>query len=420
VIDCAGCIVMPGLINCHTHLPMVAFRGLADDLPLMEWLTKHIWPAEARQLSPQFCHDATLLAAAECIRGGVTCVNDMYLFERDVARALADAGLRGIVGEGVIQFPTPSAKTWQDGRRLTAELLAEYAGHPLIEPSATCHAPYSCTPEILQSVHALAAEHGALFHIHLHETQAEPQHIAWLEPGETPTAGLARLGVLGPRTLAAHCVWCNPADIALLAAHGCGVAHDPQSNLKLASGVMPLAAMLDAGVAVGIATDGAASNNNLNLWEELQLAALLAKGAGCLERRSTDPLSGNAALKSRAPQAANGRPPLQENDARRVPAAQAVALATREAARALGRRDIGVLAPGLRADIAVVDTRAPHLAPLYPHADAVYSVLAYSAQASDVRDVCVEGRLVMRGRQLLTLDEVEVMQRVQREVGGGQ
>jgi 5-methylthioadenosine/S-adenosylhomocysteine deaminase len=180
-IDCFGCIVMPGLINCHTHLPMVAFRGLADDLPLMEWLEKHIWPAEGRLVAPQFCYDATLLAAAECIRGGVTCVNDMYLFERDVARALADAGLRGIVAEGIIQYPTRSAKTWRDSLAATERLITEYAGHPLIEAAVACHAPYSCTPEILQASHELAARHGALFHIHLHETADEPGRIDWLE-----------------------------------------------------------------------------------------------------------------------------------------------------------------------------------------------------------------------------------------------
>jgi 5-methylthioadenosine/S-adenosylhomocysteine deaminase len=368
---------------------MVAFRGLADDLPLLEWLQRHIWPAETRLLSPQFCYDAALLAAAECIRGGVTCVNDMYLFAADVARALAAAGLRGIVGEGVIQYPTPSARTWQDGRRLTAELLAEFDSHPLVEASCTCHAPYSCTPEILQAMHSLAREHGTLFHLHLHEVQDEAVRTPWLAAGESPTAGLARLGVLGPRTLAAHCVWCSDADIGLLAEYGCGVAHDPQSNLKLASGVMPLAAMLAAGVAVGIATDGAASNNNLNLWEELQLAALLAKG-------STP--SGST------------RPTL---NASAVPARQAVAMATREAARALGRSDIGTLGTGRRADLVVVDTRQPHLAPRYPQPEAAYGLLAYSAQASDVRDVCVEGRLLMRSRQLLTLDEAEVMARVQ-------
>jgi 5-methylthioadenosine/S-adenosylhomocysteine deaminase len=382
-IDCSGCIVLPGLINCHTHLPMVAFRGMADDLPLMEWLTQHIWPAEARLLSPDFCHAASLLAAAECIRGGVSCVNDMYLFEDSVAQAWASAGLRGIFSEGVINYPTPSAPDWLAGKRLSEQLIADWAGHPLIEAGVACHAPYSCTPELLQSMHALAVEQGALFHIHLHETEGEPGQIDWLRDGETPTAGLARLGLLGPRTLAAHCVWCDADDIALLAQQGCGVVHDPQSNLKLASGVMPLTAMLEAGVAVGVATDGAASNNNLNLWEELQLAALLAKGASSL-------------LKPRA-----------------VPAWQAVALATRDAARALGRSDIGSLAPGLRADICVVDCTAPHLQPRWPGAHSAYAQLAYGAQASDVRELCVEGRLLMRERALLTLDAADCVARVQ-------
>jgi 5-methylthioadenosine/S-adenosylhomocysteine deaminase len=389
VIDCDGCIVMPGLINCHTHLPMVYFRGLADDLELMEWLTKHIFPAEETHLSPEFVYNATLLAAAECIKGGITCVNDMYLFAADVARALTVAGLRGLVGEGVINFPTPSAATPERGMELTRELFHRYGGDDLITPTVCAHAPYTCSPELLQGLHAVAEEHDAPFHIHLHETKAEPGNIGWLQDGESPTAALKRIGVLDPRTIGAHCVWLSADDIALAADAGASVAHCPGSNLKLASGVMPLAAMLEARVDVGLGTDGAASNNNLSLWEELHMAALLAKGVEDQDR--------GLRLNPEA-----------------VPARTAVELATRRAAGALKRDDIGRLAGGLRADVITVGRQSLHMAPHYGGDDAVYSQLAYCVQASDVRDVIVEGRILMRGRRLTTLNEAELIATAQQ------
>ncbi|MCC7478092.1 amidohydrolase [bacterium] len=377
LIDCSGCIVMPGLINCHTHLPMVYFRGLADDLPLHEWLTGHIFPAEGAHLSPQFCHEATLLAAAECILGGTTCVNDMYLFADSVASALEIAGLRGLVGEGVIGFPTPSAPTWQDGLKLSQELLRKWQGHPLITPTFCAHAPYTCGVELLQSLYTAAQQHGAPFHIHLHETHAEPGMVQWREGDETPTAALKRIGILGAELIGAHGVWLSERDISLLAHGGCSIAHCPCSNLKLASGIAPVPQLLAAGVPVGLGTDGAASNNNLSMFEELHTAALLPKGA----HRDPAGLSATA-----------------------MPARTAVELATSRAARALKRSDIGQLAPGKLADLIVLDASAAHLAPRYHHEGAVYSHLAYSAQAGDVRDSIVNGRVLMRGRRLLSLD----------------
>ncbi len=377
LIDCGGCIVMPGLINCHTHLPMVYFRGLADDLHLHDWLTRHIFPAEGSHLSPQFCYDATLLAAAECILGGTTCVNDMYLFADSVASALDSAGLRGLVGEGVIGFPTPSAPTWQDGLKLSRDLLAKWAGHPLITPTLCAHAPYTCGVELLHSLYTTAQQHRAPFHIHLHETHNEPGMVQWREGDESPTAALKRIGILGEQLIGAHGVWLDSQDISLLADGGCSIAHCPCSNLKLASGIAPVPQLLAAGVPVGLGTDGAASNNNLNMFEDLHAAALLPKGGW------RDP----AGL-----------------DATAMPARTVVELATCGAGRALKQYGSGCLAPMLLADVIVVKADAPHLRPRFHHPEAVYSHLAYSAQASDVRDSIVGGRLLMRERKLLTLD----------------
>jgi 5-methylthioadenosine/S-adenosylhomocysteine deaminase len=396
-IDCAGCAVLPGLINCHTHLPMVYFRGLADDLPLQQWLTEHIFPAEGKHLSPQFCHDATLLAAAESIRAGVTCVNDMYLFAGSVASALDEAGMRGLVAEGVISFPTPSAPDWRSGLELTRQLHAEYKDHPRIQATCAAHAPYTCDIELLTTMHALAKELGTVFHIHLHETQHEAAQTNWLMPEESPTYGLRRIGVLDETCVCAHCVWLQSKEIRLMAKTGASVAHCPESNLKLASGIMPLLPMLNAGVDVGVGTDGAASNNNLDLLAEVRLAALLAKGGG----KANLPDGGTDA-------AATGG--LAANA---VPAQTALELATRRAAAALKRRDIGTLAVGMKADVITVDLSALHLTPRFHHPEAIYSHLVYAASAGDVRDTIVEGRPLMRNRELLTLHEAQLKQQAQ-------
>jgi 5-methylthioadenosine/S-adenosylhomocysteine deaminase len=380
-IDCAGCVVMPGLINAHTHLPMVYFRGMADDLPLTTWLEQHIWPAEAKYLNPDFVYEATLLAAAECLKGGVTCVNDMYLFAFDVARACADAGLRAFVGEGVIDLPTPSAPTWRDGVRLARELIAAYAEHPLITPTVCAHAPYTCSEDLLQTLHGLAKQHGLLFHTHLSETFDEADRIAWARDAESSAHALLRLGVLGPRMIAAHCVWVDDHDLHHMQECGCAVAHCPTSNLKLGSGIAPVHSMIEAGVAVGLGTDGAASNNNLNLWEEVHLAALLAKGV--------------------------------YKNAEVVSAPVALSFATAQGAAALGAAHTGTLAPGKRADIIVVELDALHLTPRYPGPAGVMKHLVYSAQMSGVRDTIVHGQVLMRERQLTRLNEAELKAKAQ-------
>lgn len=372
-IDCAQCAVLPGLVNAHTHLPMVYFRGMADDLPLMAWLEQHIWPAEKKHLNPGFVYEATLFAAAECIKCGVTCVNDMYIFEADVARACADAGLRAYVGEGVINYPTPAAPTWADGIRLTRELIAAYAHHPLITPTVCAHAPYSCSVELLQALHGLAQEHRLLFHTHLSETFDEADRIDWAPNEESPAHAMQRIGVLGPRMIAAHCVWVDDHDLHHMREQGCSVAHCPTSNAKLGCGIAPVHSMVEASVPVGIGSDGAASNNNLNLWEELHMAAVLAKGV--------------------------------YKSAEVVPAPIALSFATSQGAAALGASHFGSLVVGQRADIVVVELDGLHLAPRYPHAGAVISHLVYSAQAADVRDTIINGEVLLRDRRLTRLDE---------------
>ena len=383
-IDCTGCVVLPGLINAHTHLAMAYFRGMADDLPLEVWLEQHIWPAEAQHLSPQFVYESTLLGAAECLKGGVTCVNDMYLFAADAARACADAGLRAFVGEGVLDAPTPSAPTPEHGLRLTRELIAAYLGHPLITPTVCPHAPYSCSVELLKALHSIAQEHGLLLHTHLSESFAEGDRIAWAPDTQSPPHALQAIGVLGPRMIAAHCVWVDDHDLRHMREGGCSVAHCPTSNLKLGNGIAPVHGMLEAGVSVGVGTDGAASNNNLTLWEEIHLAALLAKGV------------------YKSPEV--------------VPAPTALSFATSMGAAALKADRIGVIAAGMLADLIVVEMDELHLAPLHPRADAVYSHLVYSAQAAGVRDTIVGGQVLMRERRLTKLDEEALKARAQQWV----
>lgn len=385
-IDCANCAVLPGLVNAHTHLPMVYFRGMADDLPLMTWLEQHIWPAEQKFLNPAFVYESTLFAAAECIKCGVTCVNDMYLFAADVARACADAGLRAFVGEGVINNATPSAPTWRDGVRLTRELIAAYKDHPLITPTVCAHAPYSCSVDLLQTLFALAQEYKLLFHTHMSETFDEADRIDWAPNEESPAHAMQRIGVLGPRMLAAHCVWVDDHDLRHMREQGCSVAHCPTSNAKLGSGIAPVHSMVEASVPVGLGTDGAASNNNLNLWEELHMAAVLAKGV--------------------------------YKSAEVVPAPVALSFATSQGAAALGASHFGVLAAGKRADIVVAELDGLHLAPRFPHAGAVPGHLVYSAQAADVRDTIINGEVLLRERKLTRLDEAALKAKARAWVAG--
>ncbi|HEV3467792.1 MAG TPA: amidohydrolase [Pyrinomonadaceae bacterium] len=372
VIDAAGRAVIPGLINGHTHVPMVLFRGLADDLDLNEWLTKYIFPAEAKNVTEEFVRAGTRLGLAEMIRGGTTTYCDMYYFEDAIAEETARAGVRALLGETVIDFPVADNKTWAEAMRYSEAYLRKWRGHPLITPAVAPHAPYTVSEEHLREVRALSDRLSAAVVIHLSETRKEVEDIS-KQKGARPVEYLARIGFLSPRTVAAHTVHVDEGEIGLLKQHGVGSVHNPESNMKLASGVAPVPQMLRAGVALGLGTDGAASNNDLSMWEAMDAAAKLHK--------------------------------LTSNDPRVVPAEDALAMATIGGARALHmERDIGSIEAGKRADLVVVDLDELHQTPRYN----IYSHLVYATKASDVRTVVIEGRVVMRDRRLLTLNEALV------------
>jgi 5-methylthioadenosine/S-adenosylhomocysteine deaminase len=372
-IDAEGAVVMPGLVNTHTHAPMVLYRGLADDLALMEWLQKYIFPAEAKTVSASFVASGTRLAAVEMIRSGTTTFADMYYFEEEIGRAARQAGLRGVLGQTIIQFPVPDARTPAEGLARTERFIKEFAGDPLITPAVAPHSMYTLDAADLKRCLELSERYRTPLLTHLAETEDEVK-VASEKHGATPAAYLAALGLLTSRTLAAHGVWLTPDDITLLKRHGVGVSHNPESNMKLASGVAPVPALLAARVPVGLGTDGAASNNDLDMFEAMRQAALLHK--------------------------------LETKDPRTLPAAEALAMATIEGARALGMADrIGSLEPHKRADLLIVDMSSARQTPMY---DAM-SHLVYVTRGSDVRTTIVEGRVLMRDRRVLTLDEPAVL-----------
>ncbi|RMF28012.1 MAG: CYTH domain-containing protein [Chloroflexi bacterium] len=374
VVDCTGMAVIPGLINAHTHVPMTLLRALADDLRLDVWLHGYMMPVEREFVNPDFVRLGTLLGCAEMIRSGTTCFADMYYYEDDVAAATAEAGLRAVCAETILRFPSPDALSYEESLAYSREFIERWLGHPLIVPSVGPHAPYTATPEMLQAAAELALEYDVPLQIHLNETALEVQESRD-EHGMPPIPWVKKQNVFQAKTLAAHCVHVDDGELHTLLHHNVGVAHNPTSNLKLASGVAPVPRMLELGLHVGIGTDGPASNNDLDMFEEVRLAALLAKG-----------ISGN-------PQA--------------LPARQALALATIEGARAIHLSHlIGSLEVGKRADIVVVDLSGVHLTPKFARdPDAIYSQLVYAAKAADVRHVWVNGRPLMRDWQLLTLDE---------------
>jgi 5-methylthioadenosine/S-adenosylhomocysteine deaminase len=372
-IDATGHIVLPGLVNTHTHAPMVLFRGLADDLDLTEWLEKYIFPAEARMVSPEFVRAGTRLAALEMIRSGTTTFTDMYYFEEAIAEETRKAGLRGVLGQTIIQFPVADAKTPADGLKRAEAFIAAFKGDPLITPAVAPHAMYTLDGATLQAARALAARHQVPTLIHVAETRAETQ-TAQERFGLSPVAYLDSLGFLGPGVVAAHCVWVTDADITILGRRGVGVSHNPESNMKLASGTAPVPGYLRAGIAVGLGTDGAASNNDLDMFEAMRVASLLHK--------------------------------LQTSDPRVIGARTAVQMATMGGARTLGlERAIGSLEKGKRADLIVVSVAQARQVPLY---DPV-SHLVYVTRGDDVRDTVVNGRVVMRNRKVLTLDETAIL-----------
>jgi 5-methylthioadenosine/S-adenosylhomocysteine deaminase len=377
-VDLPTHALIPGLVNLHTHASMALMRGLADDLPLMEWLTQHIWPAEGKHVSQEFVYDGTLLACAELIRGGVTCMNDMYFFPEHTARAAVQAGMRAALGMICLEFPTAYASDAQDYLRKGLAMRDAWRHEALLSFCMAPHAPYTVSDRSFEQIATYAGELEIPIHMHLHETQDEIRQ-GLTQHGVRPVARLHRLGLLDPGLIAVHAVHLEAGEIALLAEQGCHVAHCPSSNLKLASGIAPVAALIEGGVNVGLGTDGAASNNRLDMFEEMRLAALLAK-------------------------AVSGKPTS-------VPAQCALEMATIAPARALGlEHEIGSIEPGKSADLAAVNLGDLELSPCYHPV----SHLVYAASREAVTDVWVRGERLLEGRRLTTLDVQQLSAKAQQ------
>jgi 5-methylthioadenosine/S-adenosylhomocysteine deaminase len=365
-------LIMPGLINTHTHAAMACFRGLADDLPLMQWLQEYIFPVESK-LTGNIVYQSTLLSLAEMIKSGTTSFCDMYLFAKDVARAVDESGVRAWIGEVLYDFPSPNYGEVAAGFEYVKELFATYAGHPLINITVDPHAVYTCSPDLLKNLKMLADEHDALYVIHLSETEDEVKGS--LERfGASPVMHLDNLGLLDNRVVADHCVMLSDDEITLMAQKGVKVAHCPESNMKLASGIAPVPHMIAAGISVGLGTDGSASNNNVDMFGEMNSAAKLHKV------NSLDPTS--------------------------MPAETVLEMATIGGAKVLGAEsEIGSLEPGKKADLIVLDMNQPHLTPLFN----IPSHMVYAARGADVVHSVINGKVVMHNRELLSLDEKAIL-----------
>jgi 5-methylthioadenosine/S-adenosylhomocysteine deaminase len=372
-IDASGQIVLPGLINTHTHAPMVLYRGLADDLPLMEWLNNYIFPAESKTVSPEFVRAGTRLAALEMIESGTTTFADMYYFEEEIARETRRAGLRGVLGQTVIQFPVADAKTPADALARAETFINEFKGDPLITPAVAPHAIYTLDGPTLRAARDLSRRLEVPTLIHLAESHDELR-IAQERRAASPVEYLERLGFLGPGVVAAHGVWVSDQDIHVLRNRNVGISHNPESNMKTASGTAPVPAYLRAGVPVGLGTDGAASNNDLDMFEAMRFASLLHK--------------------------------IQTNDPSTLSARAVLEMATIRGARVLGMESrIGSLEPRKRADLITVSVSGARQTPMY---DPI-SHLVYVIHGDDVRNTIVNGRVLMRDRKVLTLDEKAVI-----------
>jgi 5-methylthioadenosine/S-adenosylhomocysteine deaminase len=377
-IDARGKAVLPGLVNAHTHLPMTLYRGLADDLDLQEWLTKYIFPAEAKNTTKDFTIAGTQLGLVELIRGGTTTYADMYYFEDAIAEETKRAGVRGVLGETLIDFPAPDNQTWDAAVAYTETFLQRWKGDALIVPALAPHAAYTVSTEHLKQVVALAEKHDAPILTHIAEAPTETVTINERYQA-SPVAYLERIGFLSARVTGAHVVHVSDADLAILKQREVGIGHCPQSNMKLSSGIAPVTKMLEQKLRVGIGTDGAASNNDLNLWEEMDTASKLHK------------------LVTMKPTAVTAR--------------EALTMATLGGARALHlEKEIGSLEAGKRADVIVVDLDGAHQTPRYN----LISHLVYTTKASDVSDTIVNGRVLMRNRRLLTLNETAIKARARQ------
>jgi len=378
IVDCGGKVLMPGLINAHTHVPMTLLRGLADDLRLDVWLMGYMMPVEREFVSPDFVQLGTSLACAEMIRSGVTTFADMYYFEEDVAKATAAAGMRAVCSQSVMKFPTPDAHSFEESLESSRDFIKRWKGHPLIVPSVAPHAPYTCTAEILKATAQLAAEFDVPLHTHLAETALEVENMR--NEHEMPVIPyVKKQGLFEAKVLAAHCVHIDKGEMRTMLHAGAGIAHNPSSNLKLASGVAPVKSMLETGLNVGIGTDGPASNNDLDMFEEIRLAAFLAKGFS--------------------------------NDPTALPAKTILAMATRIGAKALHIGHLtGSLEPGKKADLILVDLSPVHNSPRFDRdVNGVYAQIIYASKASDVTDVMINGKFTLRNRQLLTVDEKSIL-----------
>lgn len=375
VIDCSNCLIMPGLVNAHTHAAMSLLRGVADDLPLNEWLNSYIFPSEAKHAGPEFVYVGTCLSAVEMALNGVTTFADGYFYMESAAQAAIDVGLRAVVAQGILDVPTPDAPVPGSWRQRAAAFLAEAPDDSLITRALFCHSPYLCSAETLQEARALTREQGILLFCHVSETAQEVEESLKLH-GVGPVEHLHRLGVLGRDFVAVHAVHVSDSEREILAKSATGVVHCPESNMKLASGAAPVQDLLDKGITVAIGTDGPASNNNLDLLEEMRSASLMAK--------------------------------LVTGDPEALGAHTVLRMATTNGATVLGMEDrIGLLKPGKLADLIVIDLDRPHLTPLY---DPI-SHLVYACRGTDVRHVMVSGRWVVHDRRITTVDEANLMAR---------
>jgi 5-methylthioadenosine/S-adenosylhomocysteine deaminase len=377
-IDAKGGLILPGLINGHTHAAMSLFRGLADDLPLMDWLNNYIFPAESR-LDANAVYIGTLLACAEMILSGTTTFCDMYLFEEEVARASKKAGMRSLVGEVLYDFDSPNYGPAENGLKYTENLIQAWKDDPLVSIAVEPHALFTCSPPLLTASYELATRYDVPLIIHVAETQSEVDQVKE-KYGKHPVEHLQSLGILGPRLIADHCVHLREKEIRLLAENQVKVIHNPESNMKLASGIAPVPELLANGVTVGLGTDGCASNNNLDLFSEMDTAAKLHK--------------------------------IKTMDTTVMDALTVLRMATIEGAKALGMEDrVGSIERGKKADIIILDTKKPHLTPLYHPV----SHIVYAAKGSDVSHSVINGQLVMEDRRLLTIDLQELIKKIREK-----